>query len=133
MRIVEAELHAAQVRVPNPWSLVESPEEFWADLGTHGRQLLKTLLESTLEARRDEWVRVGWYEPAAGRRTCRDGYYRRKRWDTKLGPLRDGRVPRCRASPNGRWTCASGSRSSAPTRPKGYNTAFTFHLTATGV
>jgi hypothetical protein len=96
MRIVEAELDAVQVRMPNPWSLVESPEEFWAHLGTHDRQLLKTLLEGALVARRDEWVRVDWHEPAAGRRTCRNGYYRRKRWDTKLGPLRDRHVPRCR-------------------------------------
>jgi hypothetical protein len=67
MPIVEAEVDAVQVRMSNPWSVLESPEEFWADLGTHGRQLLKTLLERTLDARCDEWVRVGWHEPAVGK------------------------------------------------------------------
>jgi transposase-like protein len=82
--------------MPNRWSLVKSPEEFWGDLGTHGRRLLKELLEGTMELWRDEWVEVGWHKPAARRKTHRNGYYQRTRWPTALGTLRDVRVPRCR-------------------------------------
>jgi putative transposase len=82
--------------MPNLWSLVKDPEEFWGDLSRHGRQLLKTLLEGTLEIWRDQWVEVPWHQPAEQRRTSRNGYYRRKRWATTLGPLDNVRVPRCR-------------------------------------
>lgn len=96
MRLVEADLDRTRTTMPNPWSLVKDPEEFWGDLGTHGRRVLKELLEGTMESYRDEWVRVGWHQPAASRRTYRNGYYRRKRWPTALGLLEQVRVPRCR-------------------------------------
>src|SRR3990172_12403706 len=96
MRTVEAELGGSGRRMPNPWSLVKDPEEFWGDLSTHGRRLLKELLEGTLEMWRDEWVGLEPYESDAERRTYRNGYYRRKRWATALGPLENVRVPRCR-------------------------------------
>jgi hypothetical protein len=32
MRIVEAELENADSRMPNPWSQVKLPEDFWGDL-----------------------------------------------------------------------------------------------------
>lgn len=96
MRVVAAELERLDGRMPNPWSLVKSPEEFWGDLGIHGRQLLKELLEGTMEAWRDAWVEVEWHMPAARRKTYRNGYYERKRWPTALGNLTNIRVPRCR-------------------------------------
>lgn len=96
MRLVEAELDRFNGRMPNPWSLVKTPEEFWGDLSTHGRKLLKDLLEGTMETWRDTWVEVEWHKPAAQRKTYRNGYYRRKRWPTALGMLGDVRVPRCR-------------------------------------
>jgi putative transposase len=49
-----------------------------------------------MELWRDEWVEVEWHQPAAQRKTYRNGYYRRGRWPTALGTLRDVRVPRCR-------------------------------------
>jgi putative transposase len=49
-----------------------------------------------MEAYRDQWVQVPWHQPAATRKTCRNGYYRRKRWPTAWGLLEDVRVPRCR-------------------------------------
>jgi len=41
MRIVEADFDRVRTTMPNPWSLVKSPEEFWGDLSTHGRRLLR--------------------------------------------------------------------------------------------
>ncbi len=96
MRVVEAELDQTRTTMPNLWSLVKDPEEFWGDLGTHGRRVLKELLEGTLETYRDEWVKVGWHEPAGSRSTYRHGYYPRKRGPTALGLLENVRVPRCR-------------------------------------
>lgn len=96
MRAVESELDVTKVRMPNPWSLVKSPEEFWGDLSTHGRRLLKELLEGTMESCRDVWVQVDWHTPDAERSDHRNGYYRRSRWPTALGMLKDVRVPRCR-------------------------------------
>lgn len=96
MRVVESELGSTALRMPNSWSLVKDPEEFWGDLSTQGRRLLKELLEGTMEAWRDTWVEVEWHRPAAERKTHRNGYYVRKRWATPLGQLQDVRVPRCR-------------------------------------
>jgi transposase-like protein len=96
MRFVEADLDAVAGRMPNLWSLVKSPEEFWGDLSTNGRRLLKVLLEGTLELWRDGWVKVEPHKPSKKRRTYRNGYYRRKIWVTELGTLSDVRVPRCR-------------------------------------
>lgn len=96
MRVLDSDLEGRGGKMPNLWALVKSPEEFWGDLSTQGRRLLKELLEGTMETWRDEWVEVPWHEPAAERRTCRNGYYRRKQWPTALGTLRDVRVPRCR-------------------------------------
>lgn len=96
MRFVEAELQRADARMPNPWSLFKTPEEFWGDLSTHGRLLLKKLLEETMETWRDEYVQAGPHELSADRRARRNGYYRRKTWPTALGTLENLRVPRCR-------------------------------------
>jgi len=96
MRVLESDLDGWRDRVPNPWSLVKSPEEFWGDVSTHGRRLLKDLLEGTMELWRDEWVAIPRHRTAAYRRTSRNGYYRRKQWPTALGNLRNVRVPRCR-------------------------------------
>src|SRR5512147_2036829 len=96
MRFVEAELDDWGVRMLNPWSLVKSPEEFWGDVGRHGRLLLKSLLEDTMELWRDQFVEVQWHQPAEQRKAYRNGYYHRKRWPTALGMLQDVRVPRCR-------------------------------------
>jgi putative transposase len=96
MRVFESELSDRESRMPNPWSLVKDPEEFWGDLSTHGRRLLKNLLEGTMECWRDQWVEVEGHQPAERRRTYRNGYYTRKRWATALGPLVDVQVPRCR-------------------------------------
>jgi putative transposase len=82
--------------MPNLWSLVKDPEAFWGDLATQGRRLLKELLEGTMEACRDQWVQVPWHQPAATRKTHRNGYYPRRRWPTALGMLENVRVPRCR-------------------------------------
>jgi hypothetical protein len=54
------------------------------------------LLEGTLRAYRDQWVEVPWHQPAATRKTHRNGCYPRKRWPTALGRLENVRVPRCR-------------------------------------
>lgn len=104
MRIVAAELDRCRSRMPNLWSLVKSPEDFWGDLSTQGRRLLKELLQGTMELWRDEWVEVEWHKPpprslvgqASKPRRYRNGFYRRKRWPTALGTLTDVRVPRCR-------------------------------------
>lgn len=96
MRLVAAELQRPPARMPNPWSLFKSPEEFWGDLSTQGRRLLKELLEGTMEIWRDEFVQVEWHKPAADRHAYRNGYYRRKNWPTALGALGEVRVPRCR-------------------------------------
>jgi putative transposase len=96
MRLVAAELQRPEATMPNPWSLFKSPEEFWGDLSTQGRRLLKELLEGTMETWRDEYVQVQWHQPAVQRRTFRNGYYRRKSWPTALGMLWGLRVPRCR-------------------------------------
>jgi putative transposase len=98
MRIVEADLDTLARRMPTGWAAVKDPEAFWGDLGRHGRRLLKELLEGTMELWRDEWVEVAWHQPAARRKTHRNGYYPRKCWPTALGTLRDVRVPRCRQS-----------------------------------
>jgi len=96
MRLVQADLDRTRTTIPNLWSLVKDPEEFWGDLGNQGRRLLKELLEGTMEAYRDEWIEVPWHQPAETRKTYRNGYYARKRWPTALGLLEDVRVPRCR-------------------------------------
>jgi transposase-like protein len=96
MGFVEAGLDQVRTTLAGRWSLVKDPEEFWGDFSRHGRPLLKALLEGTLEAWRDPWVVVAWHPPAANRKTCRNGYYRRKRGATTLGPLERVRVPRCR-------------------------------------
>jgi hypothetical protein len=41
MRLVQADLDRTRVTMPNLRSLVKDPEQFWGDLSTHGRQLLK--------------------------------------------------------------------------------------------
>jgi len=82
--------------MPNLWSLVKDPEEFWGDLSAHGRRLLRELLEGTMEVWRDEWVEAKWHQPTPARQGLRNGYYGRKRWVTALGPLENVRVPRCR-------------------------------------
>ncbi len=96
MRLVEADFDRTQSTIANLWPLVKEPDEFWGDLGTQGRRLLKELLEGTMEAYRDEWVEVPWHQPAPTRTTHRNGYYHRKRWPTALGLLENVRVPRCR-------------------------------------
>jgi putative transposase len=96
MRFVEAELDDWATKMPNPWRLVKCREEFWGDLSTQGRRLLKFLLEDTMELWRDQWVQADWHKPTEQRQTHRNGYYSRKRWATALGTLHDVRVPRCR-------------------------------------
>ena len=96
MRTMECDLERVGSRMPNPWSLVKDPEEFWGDLSTHGRRLLRELLEGTMEVWRDQWVEADWHRPGVERKGFRNGYYRRKRWMTALGPLENVRVPRCR-------------------------------------
>src|SRR5437879_4318005 len=96
MRFVAADLKDLSQRMPNPWSLVKSPEEFWGDLSNQGRRLLKTLLEETMELWRDEWLDIPWHKPEPQRKSYCNGYYRRKHWPTALGPLGEVRVPRCR-------------------------------------
>jgi len=96
MRFVEADLESLARRMPTGWAAVKDPEAFWGDLSSHGRRLLRELLEGTMELWRDEWVEVGWHKPAARRKAYRNGYYPRSRWPTALGTLRDIRVPRCR-------------------------------------
>ena len=97
MRIVEAELADLRERIPDPWSMVKSPEEFWGDLSGHTRRLLKELMEGTMEVWRDQYVAADWHQPGdPDRRGQRNGYYTRKSWPTALGPLVQVRVPRCR-------------------------------------
>jgi transposase-like protein len=83
--------------MPNSWSLVKDPEEFWGDLSRHGRELLRELLQGTMETWRDQYVAADWHASAQeSRRGYRNGYYVRKHWPTALGPLGPVRVPRCR-------------------------------------
>ena len=97
MRMVEAELDSVSEWMPHRWSLVKDPEEFWGDLSRHGRELLRTLLEDTMEIWRDQYVAAEWHASGVKqRRAYRNGYYRRKHWKTSLGPLGPLRVPRCR-------------------------------------
>ncbi len=96
MRWLASELESYGNRMPNPWSLVKDPEEFWGDWSTQGRRLLCNLLEGTMEIWRDEYVQAAPHRSAAERRAYRNGYYLRKHWRTALGPLDPVRVPRCR-------------------------------------
>lgn len=94
--MLEGELGSRSPKMPNLWSMVKAPEEFWGDMTTHTRRLLKELLEGTMEVWRDEWVEAEWHEVNDERRDYRNGYYDRKHWPTPLGPLGKVRVPRCR-------------------------------------
>jgi hypothetical protein len=67
MRWLASELESYGNRMPNPWSLVKDPEEFWGDWSTHGRRLLCNLLEGTMEIWRDEYVQAA---PHRGGTTC---------------------------------------------------------------
>ena len=97
IRLMEAELEEVQERMPSLWGLVKTPDEFWGDLSTHARRLLKDLLEGTMETWRDEYVSADYHQlKAPARQGRRNGYYRRKHWPTALGPLPAVRVPRCR-------------------------------------
>jgi hypothetical protein len=51
MRFVEAELDSFVGKMPTGWAAVKEPEKFWGDLSTHGRRLLKTLLDLDLRGR----------------------------------------------------------------------------------
>ena len=97
MRIVEAELDDLRERIPNPWSLVKDPEEFWGDLSGNTRRLLKELMEGTMEIWRDQYVAADWHQVGQpDRQGQRNGYYTRKSWPTELGLLEQVKVPRCR-------------------------------------
>jgi putative transposase len=96
MRMLAAELDLIRERMPNRWSLVKDPEEFWGDLSTNARDLLRELLEGSMEVWRDQYVAADWHASVAERRDYRNGYYTRKHWPTALGPLGPVRVPRCR-------------------------------------
>jgi transposase-like protein len=91
--------HFGEHNVHELWELVKSPEEFWGDLGVQSRHLLKSLLEDSMLAWRQGYVKVDWHENAPDRRRdhC-NGFYGRKCWPTEVGPLENLRIPRCRTS-----------------------------------
>jgi putative transposase len=91
--------HFDERNVHELWELVKDPEEFWGDLGTHSRHLLKSLLEDSMLAWRQGYVEVGWHQNAPDRRRdhC-NGFYVRRSWPTEVGPLENVRVPRCRTA-----------------------------------
>ncbi len=71
-------------------------EFFEEELCEHVRSEVKRLLEEAWEAERTDGLRVGRYvRDEAGRRDYRNGYYRRD-LGTRLGLLRNLRVPRTR-------------------------------------
>lgn len=86
--------HFDETHVNRLWALVK--DDFWGDVSTNGRRLLKELLEGSMEAWREEYVQAPWHQRSGERRDHCNGYYGRKRWKTPLGPLAEVRVPRCR-------------------------------------
>jgi putative transposase len=89
--------HFDEGNVHQLWAQVKDPANFWGDLGTRSRLLLKELLEGSMKLWREEYVEVGWHENAPQlRRGYCNGFYTRKQWPTPLGPLEKVRVPRCR-------------------------------------
>jgi len=65
------------------------------DLTVWTRHYLKRLLEHTLEAEREVYLRAARHERTAGRQDYRNGYYTRD-LGTELGLVRELRVPRTR-------------------------------------
>ena len=76
------------------WSEVK--EDFWSDIKPELVKLVKTLMEQTMLAIREESVEVPWNHKAPQERTdsC-NGFYSRS-WDTSLGVIEGLRIPRTR-------------------------------------
>lgn len=76
---------------------VESCNEvnFWADIKTHTRSLLKDLIQDCLRENMDAYTNAQPYQRTEQRIDYRNGYYCRS-LDTELGPLDNIRVPRSR-------------------------------------
>lgn len=97
MRLLECELEQAGNRMPNLWSLVKDPDNFWADLRPNTLRMLKETLQDSMLAWRAGYVKTEWGQADPdGRRDQCNGFYTRKVWPTVMGPLEQVRVPRCR-------------------------------------
>jgi len=73
----------------------ENEEDFWANTDRHLRDLLKQLMESTMDAEMQCYTGAEWHKRTEKRIDYRNGY-RYRDYLTKNGPIRGIRVPRLR-------------------------------------
>ena len=72
-----------------------SEEEIWGDIKRESIEMLKWLIEESMEYEIKEYIGANRYERASGRRGYRNGSYRRD-LITSMGEIRGLRVPRAR-------------------------------------
>lgn len=68
---------------------------FWDDIKTHTRSLLRDLIQDCLRERMNTYIHSQRYQRTQQRIDYRNGYYCRN-LDTELGPLNNLKIPRCR-------------------------------------
>ncbi|MBF0385096.1 MAG: IS256 family transposase [Candidatus Omnitrophica bacterium] len=71
------------------------PKDFWVDVNTHVRGLVKTLFERIMDEELVEYMQTETYQRTNDRLDYRNGYYYRN-LDTTLGPIERLAVPRSR-------------------------------------
>ena len=71
------------------------PKDFWVDVNTHVRGLVKTLFEKIMDEELVEYTQTENYQRTDNRLDYRNGYYYRN-LDTTLGPIEQLAVPRSR-------------------------------------
>ena len=81
--------------IPQLWTEVKTPEDFFKELGPNTVKGIKILLEDE----RDTYIELEWNKKASLRKDSRNGYYERN-WQTSKGLIEDLRVPRCRKRGN---------------------------------
>lgn len=81
--------------MPQLWQEVKSHEDFWQDIQPHVLKMVKSLLEGSMEADRDEYIEVKRNKKESSRKDSRNGYYSRD-WQTGIGMIEGLMVPRCR-------------------------------------
>jgi hypothetical protein len=95
-RVTPEEYYDDGERKVNLWSLVRAPEEYLKDIAGHSLGVAKVAMEQALKICRDQVAGAKVSGRSARRRDYRNGYYRRRRFATEIGYIRDLRVPRCR-------------------------------------
>lgn len=85
--------------IPQLWTEVKAPEDFFKELQPNVLKMVKRLLEGCLETERDSYVELEWNKKAPLRKDSRNGYYERN-WQTGMGLIEGLMVPRCRNKGN---------------------------------